>query len=50
MALRFVTGPSGSGKSKYVFEQAIRIAGDNLNTRGFVIVGSVHNADTGRSC
>ena len=38
MALRFVTGPSGSGKSKYVFEQAIRIAGDNLNTRVFIIV------------
>lgn len=38
MALRFVTGPSGSGKSKYVFEQALRIAGENLNSRVFVIV------------
>lgn len=53
MALQFVLGSSGSGKTEYIYERLVRQAGEHPKKLSGDCTGAVYDADpaeTGGTC
>ena len=50
MSLQFITGNSGNGKTKYLFNRIVKEAKANPRDNYLVIVLSSYNADAETAC